>query len=411
MASVKVKFRPSTVDGHEGSVYYQIIHERMVRQLVAKYRVFNSEWDYRRGNVMISGGDATRKMLLLSIRDQIRLDLDRFSKIIRNFDSVGMNYVVDDVVDEFKRYCSEYSLFNFMESLIRKFQREGRIRVSETYRSALISFRKFIDSGIYVAGKLSPGDIMLDSLTGEVMEEYECWLRDSGIVRNTASFYIRILRAVYNRAVDQGVIDNRYPFRHVYTGVDRTMKRALPIDVLKKIRRLELSCMPNLDYARDMFLMSFYFRGMSFVDMAFLRKTDLRDGYLVYCRRKTRQQIVIEWTEEMQAILDKYPENRSCYLLPIIRDHAVNERNIYRNANSKINRNLKIIASMVGVSVPLTLYVARHSWASAAKVKGIPISVISEGMGHDSEMTTRIYLASLDKSVIDRANSVILKSI
>ncbi|WP_289766736.1 tyrosine-type recombinase/integrase, partial [Bacteroides acidifaciens] len=89
---------------------------------------------------------------------------------------------------------------------------------------------------------------------------------------------------------------------------------------------------------------------------------------------------------------DKYPENSTEYLLPIIRNSGVNERSTYRNVGYNINHNLKKIAVIVGVSIPLTLYVARHSWASAAKAKGIPLSVISEGMGHDSEATTRIYL-------------------
>ncbi len=94
-----------------------------------------------------------------------------------------------------------------------------------------------------------------------------------------------------------------------------------------------------------------------------------------------------------------------------IRNPGTNERYAYRNTAYNINHNLKRIAEMVGVTIPLTLYVARHSWASAAKTKGIPVSVISEGMGHDSEATTQIYLASLDTSVVDRANSLILKSL
>jgi integrase len=76
-----------------------------------------------------------------------------------------------------------------------------------------------------------------------------------------------------------------------------------------------------------------------------------------------------------------------------------------------INRKLKTIGNMVGIQLPLTMYVARHSWASAAKTKNVPISVISEGMGHDSEMTTQIYLASLDKAVVDEANIMILNSL
>jgi len=228
---------------------------------------------------------------------------------------------------------------------------------------------------------------MLDCITADMMESYEAWLRSRGISSNTISFYARILRAVYNRAVEEGVIENRNPFRHVYTGVDKTVKRALPLSVIKKIKALDLTQSPTLEFARDMFLMSFYLRGMSFIDMAFLKKTDLRNGYVVYRRRKTGQQLVIEWTREMQLILDKYPENKSCYLLPVIRNPGTNERCIYRNVGYKINHNLKIIAERVGVEIPLTLYVARHSWASAAKAKGIPLSVISEGMGHDSETT------------------------
>lgn len=118
----------------------------------------------------------------------------------------------------------------------------------------------------------------------------------------------------------------------------------------------------------------------------------------------------------MQTILDKYPENESGYLLPIIRksvtaDDDAELRRIYRNIGSNITRNLNKIGEMIGLSVPLTLYVARYSWASVARANGVPINVISEGMGHDSETTTRIYLASLDTSAVDRANSKILSAI
>lgn len=150
---------------------------------------------------------------------------------------------------------------------------------------------------------------------------------------------------------------------------------------------------------------------MSFVDMAYLKKTDLQNSCVTYRRRKTGQQLIIGWEPEMQMILDKYPINETDYLLPIITNPATNERNTYRNKGYNINRNLKKIATMLGVNAPVTLYVARHSWASAAKAKGIPLSVICEGMGHDTEATIQIYLVSLDTSVVDKANSIILKSL
>lgn len=400
MTSIKVKFRASTVSSQEGSIYYQIIHERKVRQLLTDYKIFPNEWDSGRSIVKTTQTNR-RKSFVLTIRECIHLDVKRLTKIYRKLDANGLTYTVDDIIDEFNRYTQEYTLFNFMESIISKLKQNGKIRTSETYQSTLNSFKKF----------RMGEDLMLDRLTSEIMEAYEAWHHKRGIVPNTISFYTRILRAVYNRAVENNIIENRNPFRHVYTGVDKTVKRALPISFIKKIKTLALPTTSSLDFARDMFLMSFYLRGMSFIDMAYLKKTDLKNGHIVYRRRKTGQQLIIKWTKEMQMILDKYPENKSDYLLPIIRNIGTNERYSYRNTGYNINRNLKNIAAMVGITIPLTLYVARHSWASAAKSKGIPLSIISEGMGHDSENTTKIYLASLDTSIVDKANALILKSL
>ena len=410
MASIKVKFRPSTVADHRGTIYYQIIHERKVRQLLSDYKVYPCEWDDDRSTVT-SIHKSERKPFIYSIRERIRRDMERLTKIERKLDTNGLPYTADDIIDEFNRYAHEYSLFNFMESIIAKLKQNGKDRTSETYRSTLNSFRNFLSSRYYKTEKVQDDDIMLDCLDSEIMEAYEAWHRRRGVASNTISFYTRILRAVYNRAVEEKIIEDRNPFRHVYTGVDKTVKRALPLLAIKKIKALDLSLTPAQDYARDMFLMSFYLRGMSFIDMAFLKKTDLKNGYVVYRRRKTGQQLVIKWTKEMQMILDKYPENESDYRLPIIRTSGTNERCTYRNVGYNINHNLKNIAGMVGINIPLTLYVARHSWASVAKAKLIPLSVISEGMGHDNESTTRIYLASLDTSIVDKANALILKSL
>ena len=113
----------------------------------------------------------------------------------------------------------------------------------------------------------------------------------------------------------------------------------------------------------------------------------------------------------MQEIVSKYENPLSAYLLPIIKPMNGDERKLYQNAMCAVNRHLKDIGKTIGVQIPLTMYVARHSWASVAKNKNVPISVISEGMGHDSEMTTQIYLASLDTAIVDKANSMILNSL
>ena len=198
----------------------------------------------------------------------------------------------------------------------------------------------------------------------------------------------------------------------MYTGIGKTVRRGLSLKVIRNIKHMELSALPLLDYARDMFLFSFYTRGMSFIDMAYLKKSDLKNGILSYRRKKTGQRLLVRWEKNMQEILDKYPVTQgSPYLLPIIREVGIKERTQYNNALHLVNRKLKFIGKMLDVSIPLTMYVARHSWASVAKNKNIPLSVISEGMGHDSENTTLIYLASLDTAIVDSANRLIINSI
>lgn len=400
MASIKLKFNPSSTPHSLGTLYYQVIHQRIIRRISTSFHIFPSEWDMRLSSLSTSVAP-TRHQTIASFRERIHLDIECFSRIIRSFEQRAIPYSAEDIIEKFRRYSSRLSLFSFMSSVIASLRANGKIRTAETYAATLRSFRKFRNEE----------DVMLDAFSPSLMEAYEAWLRNRGITLNTVSFYLRILRAVYNRALEEDMFDDRKPFRHVYTGVDKTVKRALPLRLIKKIKALNLKNSPNLELARDIFLLSFMLRGMSFIDMAFLKKSDLRNGYIIYRRRKTGQQLMVAWTKDMQHILDKYPENNTPYLLPILSNPNAKELYHYRNMGYKVNHNLKLIALRLGIDIPLTMYVARHSWASAAQSKGIPLSVISKGMGHDSEKTTRIYLASLDTTLIDRANALILKSI
>ena len=293
------------------------------------------------------------------------------------------------------------SFFGFMNDVIAGLRRNGKERTSETYTSALNSFRRFMEGR----------DITADAINSGLIVDYQKWLRSWNVSMNTVSFYNRILRAVYNRAVDEGLTEQCHPFRHVYTGVGKTVKRAVTLASIRTIKSLDLSFCPKLDFARDMFLFSFYTRGMSFVDMAYLRKSDLRCGILTYSRRKTGRRLTVKWEKCMQDIVDKYSAvGGTEFMLPIIRKEG-DARIQYRNALKFVNNKLKEVSVLAGMGVNLTTYVNRHSWASIAKSRDVPLSVISDGMGHDSEKTTRIYLASLDNSAIDTANKLILEDL
>lgn len=402
MTSIKVKFRPSTIDGKEGTIYYQVIKDRVVRQQKTDYHIYANEWNGNSSEVILPRYDKSRELYLMGIMEKIQIDIRHFDKIISTLEHYSATYSTDDVIAEFVADNPENYLFSFMEGVIANLKTLGKIRTSETYAATLCSFKRFREDR----------DVPLDDLDSDMMMAYEAYLKNNGVSPNSSSFYMRNLRAVYNRAVEKDLTSQRFPFKHVYTGVDKTVKRAVPLKVIKKIKEKDFTMNPTFDFARDMFLMSFYTRGMSFVDMAYLRKKDLQNGVLSYRRRKTGQQLFIKWEKCMQEIVDKYDTSQSSYLLPIIKPFSeIDERKQYIYAAHNINRCLKIIGKELRLSVSLTLYVARHAWASIAKSKNVPLSVISEGMGHDSEATTRIYLASLDTMAIDKANSMILKSL
>lgn len=403
MATVKVKFRASSLGVKEGIVFYQVIHRRVVRQIRTGYRLYPTEWDTRRAEIILPlEADLERRSYLLQLRQTLSDNLQLLSAIISKLEQRGKAYTADEVKTQYDSYVDNGRFIAFAYSQIRQLVQIGKERTADTYTTSLNSFIRF---------RGNQGDVALDEVNTHLMVAYETYLRSIGVCANTSSYYMRNLRAIYNRAVEQNLTLQRYPFKHVYTGVGKTVKRAVPLTVIRQIRDLELSAHTQMDYARDIFMFSFYTRGMSFIDMAYLKKKDLQNGILSYRRQKTNQQLFIKWEKPMQDIVDKYNIAESPYLLPVIRQVGVNERRQYINSAHLVNHKLKGIGKRLGLSIPLTMYVARHGWASIAKSKNIPVSTISEAMGHDSESTTRIYLASLDTSVVDKANSLILDAL
>ena len=287
--------------------------------------------------------------------------------------------------------------FNLISEQIEKMKSCGNQRTAETYTAALKKLQKFRKGE----------DLSLDDITPELMEEFQSWLKNKHLAKNTISFHMRKLRAIYNKAVEQGLTTDTHPFRHVYTGSTKTAKRAITLTEMKRIKNLQLTD-PMQEYARDMFLFSFYTRGMAFVDMAYLKKSDINGNVLTYSRKKTGQILTIRWENSMQEIADRYPSRSGYFLLPIIHTHNEKERNQYRHVQTLINESLKTVGEMAGLSQKLTMYVARHSWATIARQMGVPLNVISYGMGHSNEKTTEIYLKSVDMTTIDNANHNIL---
>lgn len=402
MTSIRLKFRPSTNPAKEGTLVFQLIHKRTVRRIRSKYRIRNDEWDKKLEEIALPSPASERYSRLKIIRSNIMYELKRLKAIAEKLDCSGKDYSLDEIIQKYiSGTDTGCSVFDFIRAQVAHKKQLGKIRSSETYQTTLNSFMRFRE-GI---------DLTFDMIDSELMEHYEAELRRHGLLRNTSSFYMRVLRTNYRLAVEKGLTPDRHPFKHVYCGMDKTVKRSISFAEIKKIKELDLSRKRVMDFARDMFIFSFCTRGMSFIDMAYLKKNDLKHGCLTYRRKKTGRLLVIEWTKQMQDILDKYKPNSTQYLLPIITREDGNERRQYQNQMRKINRRLKDIATSIKLPVPLSLYYSRHSWATIARCKDIPISIISEGLGHDSEITTQIYLDSIKSYEVDKANRKILKDL
>ncbi|MCR5334896.1 MAG: site-specific integrase [Bacteroidaceae bacterium] len=312
------------------------------------------------------------------------------------------------------------SFLAFLFSEAGRQKQNGHISLSNNYTSAGHSFSRFL-------GTSNRTDIPFRYITPILMSDYEAWLQTNGLCRNTTSFYIRALQSVYNKAVRQGIVQDCQPFCTTYRGVARTVKRAIDATDVCQLSKLDirhalLTCgyghgrrldnmQHQLEFARDIFIFCFCARGLTFVDLAHMRKSDITGSQLVYVRRKTKQRIEVQIEPMMQAVIDRWP-SKTDYLLPILtktgNPHTVYHQ--YRYALGRYNASLDTLGSMLG-GLKLTSYVSRHSWASAARQHHVPLSVISQSMGHDSEKTTEIYLKSLECNVINKTNHDLLNSV
>lgn len=398
MATIHLRFRPSAAPGNPGTVIYRISHGGQTRQIVSPVRLPAENWDPGSRRI-VAGQDGDPALA----RQRVEGDLGALRRIVRNFENAGNGYSVQDVVRAF-RAPDRRGVLEFMDGQI------ALLRVCNRFGTA----RNYVRTRNSFAAYLSGRDIPFETLSEELVAGYNAYLVQRGVVRNTISFYMRILRSVYNKAVRQRLAAQSFPFRDVYTGVDRTRKRAVGEEVVARLCRLDLAGDAPLALARDLFVFSFCARGMAFVDMAYLRRESIRQGVLHYSRRKTGQPMCVCMEPCMQAIVERYAgrEPRSEYLFPILREGdsgALYRR--YQAALNTYNRLLKRLAALLGLPHGLTSYTARHTWATAARNHAVPVSVISAGMGHSSERTTQIYLSAVEDSVVDAANRSILSAL
>lgn len=286
-----------------GTVCYRITHRRSVRQIATDIRLRPEMWDEKLQRPVPSVGDMDMR------HARIEGDLAVLRTIIGTLDRAGTPYTASEVIRRFRSPEYNMSVFTFMRSQIVDLRRCNRLGTASNYERALQSFARFLG-----------GDIPLAALSGELIDSYNAYLARRGIRRNSVSFYMRILRAVYNKAVRKRLAEPSNPFRQVYTGIDKTRKRFIDEKMIVCLYNLALPSDTPLALTRDLFIFSYCTRGMAFVNMAYLRKTDIQDSFIRYARRKTGQVLSVRIEPCIRTIIGRYREKtgNSPYLFPLL---------------------------------------------------------------------------------------------
>jgi site-specific recombinase XerD len=426
MASISVIYRPLRQRGLlEGNLYIRIIHDRKLREIETNYHIYPDEWDSEKKCIILPDTYSFRVQHLIETDDNLQDDLRRLSASINLLEEYG-SYSVEDILQGFQVKPKSSHISAYVQKLSVLLMENGQDRTARAYRTIANQVMEF--NGFE--------EISLEEINTSFLRRYEAYMKEEGKTMNTISFYMRTLRSIYNQAVKEHLIPARYdnPFKEVYTGIAPTRKRALTKEEMHILAELELALYEpkkrfpslatfnirqqailkkqmtaELRAALAMFMFCFHARGMSFVDMAFLRKKNLSNEEISYCRKKTKKNMRIRITPPMRFIIDYFePTTKtSPYVFPLIVPGNGRENRQYENALQEQNRLLKIIAEIAGINKLLTTHVARHSWATIARMEHIPISIICEALGHRDEKTTTIYLDSFNDSVIDRVSEQI----
>jgi site-specific recombinase XerD len=394
MTSVKIKFRASTIKNKDGVLYFQLIHNRRVKLITTRFRLYSYEWDVRLESVITEATSNERVTYLQNLKSGLESEVQQIYDLIAILEKRN-EYTSEELAEYYVTQSHNGYFFPFIRYRIKILKSDNRTKTASIYETVQRSFSRFRYGE----------DIRIDKIDSTLMQRYETYLKQNGVSANSISCYMRALRSVYNQAVQKGLAVSKNPFKEVYTGIEKTAKRAVNEDIITQLNKLNLAEQEHLQLARDLFMFSFYTRGMSFKDMADLKQSNLKNGYIVYARSKTKQVLTIRIEKCIEEIINRYKDATiDDYILPIYTKQNYN----HASHLGTYNKRLKRISGLLNLGKSLSSYVSRHSWATIALRKGFPVQVISEGMGHENEKTTRVYLASLEQSVIDIANAQII---
>lgn len=401
----------------EAQIYIQITEDRKTRLVNTTLSAKEEDWDddasrfktrYRRAE------DRAKIEMHIINNEIINKKLNEVNSLIKEYSLEDKLYSAQQIKNDILRSkkINTLSVFDYLDTVIVSQRRMGKIGTSDSYKTLKNSLNTFITSE-------NIPKLYFRDITPYFLQKYEEDFRARGCQDTGISFYLRTLRAAYNRAVQDGVIKKvNYPFDQykISKFSTQTVKRALKKSDILSIERLEIIETDRSFHSRNYFLFSYYNRGINFSDIASLKWENLHDNRLSYKRLKTGKNYTMELLEPAVRIIKFYQENYfrgdNSYIFPILDNTVHNTPTSIKNRIHKVlgqtNKDLKELGNRACLSIPLTTYVARHSFATVLKQSGASISVIKESLGHDNARTTEIYLDSFGNDILDDACKALL---
>lgn len=427
----------------ENPVYLRVTKDRKQKYIKLNISAYPTQWDEASGRYNLhkkttkkGKQEEVENLIVHSEHEKLNSFLNiqevEADKIINRYNEEKIDWTINQFEEAFLNKSKKGKVKVYFESLISSLKKTERIGNANCYSRTMNilelydkNFAKRVFSEIdhkYVRGfdewLQMPRQTVYSSSKGNRKV-----VQRTGCAGNTRKYYMKALRAILNRAIkDKEASINTYPFGKNgfdVAGLDKeTNKRYLPKEYLIKIKNTK-STVPHLEFARKLFLFSYFSYGMSFVDMALLTDKDIEllDGgmYFKYTRHKTKNSkrptiIKIKITDELQSLISdlqnmKQPVEN--YILPIITKEGYTGEQRYnhiRTRYQKYNNDLYALSTELGMdNINLTSYVSRHTMAMTLQSNEIPREVISQILGHKELKTTNAYLDSFDSSVIDEA--------
>ncbi len=375
----------------------RFIHERTSKQLSLGISVEPHYWD--KDAEMVTADCPDRAAL----QSQIDSTLSTYRKKIQRLEALDMEVDFTNLFDQTSK-CTPQLVDSYFKRQIAAMKQAGKINTAIKYTATCTSLVKF-----------HPAKLRFEEIDGKFLRNFEAFLHTAGNQSNSIATKFSVLKAVYNKAIaDKIFLCKENPFISYKMGKHwtQTRKRAIHKEDIQRLMQAELPVTrsPYTNFARDIFLFSYFSAGINFKDIATLRHADMEEDRIFYRRHKTGKTMTCRLHPLAQQIIDKYIRKGSSqedYIFPILdrAEHKTAQQifNRIHKVLAKINRELKVLGKLIGLEVPLTTYVARHTYATVLKRSGVSVALISESLGHSDLSTTQIYLDSFENSQIDEA--------